>query len=347
MKVTQEIFGELNNQEIKSFTLKNDSGMEVSVINYGCTITRITTLDKNGNLENIVLGFDTIEEYVNYSQFFGCIVGRVAGRIGQGAFELDGQTYQLVKNNGNNNLHGGEVGFDKKIWNASVDEKDDEISVIFTYESKDGEEGFPGTVNLKAKYTLNQKNELTLSYEGTTDKKTILNLTNHTYFNLSGNLKRDILQHNLTINSEHFLELNNELIPSGELVPVQNTEFDFRNGRLIQDGANSKHEQNLLAGNGYDHPFVLSSQENAIKLVDEQSGRIVFVETNQPSVVLYTGTQLDDSFSIRRVQNKKYLGLCLETQGYPDAVNQEHFPSIVVDKGEIYHSVTKFRFDLV
>lgn len=345
MNIIQEQFGQINENKVTSYTMKNNNGMEVTVIDYGCTITSIIVPDKHGNFENVVLGFDSIEEYVENSPFFGSIIGRVAGRIQDASFILDDKNYKLLKNDGNNHLHGGKTGFDKILWDCTVEENVDSISLVFSYYSKDGEEGYPGNIDLKVIYSLNEANELTLTYEGIPEEKTILNLTNHTYFNLSGDLKRDILDHRLTLKSSHYLELDSELIPTGELVPVENTVFDFRNGRNIKDGVDSKDIQNVTAGNGYDHPFVLSANEDReIVLEDSESGRVICIETNQSSVVLYTGTQLQDNFSIRNIQSRKYLGLCLETQGYPDAINHEHFPNIVVEKNNKYLSVTKCKF---
>lgn len=346
MKVIQNSFGKLEDREITSYTITNKNGMEFSAINYGCIITNIITPDKEGNLESVVLGFDTLEEYIEHSPFFGCVVGRVAGRINGASFDLDGQVYQLDKNEGNNHLHGGVTGLDKVVWDAVIEEQADATSLIFSYESKDGEEGYPGNIHLKVFYTLNNQNELEIRMEAISDKKTIVNLTNHTYFNLSGNSKRDILHHNLTIESNHFLELSNESIPTGKLIPVEGTVFDFTKGRLILDGVDSSDEQNILAGNGYDHPFALDRRDKKAILLDEESGRMVIAETNQPSLVLYTGNQIVDNFSIRGVQSRKYLGVCLETQGYPDAINHEHFPSIVVEKDELYQSITKFKFEV-
>lgn len=338
------IFGTLEDPEIMYHTVVNDAGMSVTAINYGCTITSIMIPDSEGNMENVVLGFDTFDEYIKHSPFFGCTVGRVAGRISNGSFEMDGQAYQLTQNEGSNHHHGGIKGLDKYIWDASVEQYGEEsISIVFSTTSKDGLEGYPGNIQLKVYYTLNQQNELEIRMEGISDKKTIINLTNHTYFNLSGNLKRDILDHQLTIDSDHFLELNKELLPTGKLVSVQDTVFDFREGRVIQDGVNSNHEQNILAGHGYDHPFVLDGE---VKLFDNESGRVVTIETNQPSVVLYTANHLGTDYSIRGVQSRPHLGLCLETQGYPDAVNHEQFPSIVVEKDELYQSITRLKFEV-
>lgn len=345
MKVLKEKFAELDGQEITAFTVINDNGMEVKAINYGCIITKLLAPNRDGQYENVVLGFDSLEEYQQHSPYFGAVVGRHAGRIANGEFAIDGKTYKLAKNNGRNHLHGGITGFDKVIWDAEVEESNASISLVFTYVSKDGEEGYPGNLHVKVLYTLTNDNELEISYEATSDKKTVVNLTNHTYFNLSGNLERDILDHTLTLKSEEFLELREDLIPTGKIALAAGTAFDFRAGRKIKDGAASSDPQNILAGNGYDHPFLLTeNNDKEIILYDEESGRRLIIETNQPGVVLYTGTQLEDNFQIRGVQSRKYLGLCLETQGLPDSLNHPHFPSATLDQGELYQSKTIYRF---
>ncbi|MBY0099167.1 aldose epimerase family protein [Mesobacillus maritimus] len=345
MRVYQETFGELNGQTVTAYTMVNDHGMEVTSLDYGCIISKLIVPDQHGTKENVVLGFDTVEEYVKHSPYFGAVIGRVAGRISGAEFELDGQVYKLAKNDGEHHLHGGNVGFDKVIWNTEVVEEDHSVSLVFTYLSMDGEEGYPGNVKLKVSYTLTNDNELQLAYEGVSDQKTLLNVTNHTYFNLSGDLKRDILDHELMLKSTQFAELDSELIPTGELLSVNGTSFDFTAGRKIKDGVEAQHPQNLLAGKGYDHPFVLDeNQQKEIVLIDEESGRTLVVETDQPGVVLYTGTQLGEDFEIRGVKSRKYLGLCLETQGMPDAIHQPSFPSVIVEKDEVYTATTKWRF---
>ncbi|HEY2421615.1 MAG TPA: aldose epimerase family protein [Neobacillus sp.] len=345
MKVLQEKFAELNGQTVTAYTMVNDHNMEVTSINYGCIITKILVPDQKGTIENIVLGFDTLEEYQQHSPYFGAVVGRHAGRIANAEFTLDGITYHLEKNDNGNHLHGGLRGFDKVIWNTNVKEEKDSISLEFMYLSRDGEEGYPGNLNMKVTYTLNNDNELIISYEGVSDQRTVVNLTNHSYFNLSGNLKRDILNHTLTLKSDRFLELGQDLIPTGELLPVENSSFDFRAGRKIKAGVGSTDPQNKLAGNGYDHPFLLAENQNKeIHLYDEESGRKLEIETNQPAVVLYTSNQLDDSFSIRGVASRRYLGICLETQGLPDSLNHPQFPSAILDQDEQYQSVTKYKF---
>ena len=345
MNLIQEKFAELDGQTITTFTMINDQGMEVSTIDYGCTITRIVVPDRNGTLENVVLGFDTIEEYQQHSPYFGAVVGRHAGRIANAEFTLEGTTYHLEKNNNGNHLHGGIKGFDKVIWNTEVVEEKDSLTLVFTYLSKDGEEGYPGNLKMKISYTLNNDNELQISYEGVSDQKTVVNVTNHSYFNLSGNLKRDVLNHKLTLKSNRFLELDEELIPTGEILPVENTSFDFRSVRKIMEGTDTNDRQNIIAGNGYDHPFLLTDNHNKeIYLFDDESGRGLIIETNQPAVVLYTGNQLADDFSIRGIKSRKYLGLCLETQGLPDSLNHPHFPSAILEKDQGYYSVTKYIF---
>lgn len=345
MRVFQEKFAKLAGQTVTSYTMVNDQGMEVTTIDYGCTITKILVPDRNGLVENVVLGFDTLEEYQQYSPYFGAICGRHAGRIANAEFTLDGTTYPLAKNNDGNHLHGGVQGFDKVVWNSVVIEEKDSIDLEFSYLSKDGEEGYPGNLQMKVTYTLNNDNELVIVYEGVSDQRTVVNLTNHSYFNLSGNLKRDILQHTLTLKSDRFLELNEELIPTGEILPVEDKVFDFRTGRKIVDGTESTDPQNVMVGNGYDHPFLLAENRNKeIQLYDEESGRGLVIETDQPAVVLYTGNMLGEDFSIRGVPSRNHLGLCLETQGLPDSLNHPHFPSVILEKGEEYIAVTKYKF---
>ncbi|MFP7300083.1 aldose epimerase family protein [Neobacillus niacini] len=345
MKIVKEQFAEFDGKVVTSYTMINKNGMEVTTIDYGCIITKILVPDREGIVENVVLGFDTLSEYQKYSPYFGAIIGRHAGRIANAEFELDGVNYHLAKNNNGNHLHGGLEGFDKVIWDTEVVEEEEATSLVFHYLSKDGEEGYPGNLKMKVTYTLNNQNELQLSYEGVSDKKTVVNVTNHAYFNLSGNLKRDTLNHTLTLKSDQFLELDEELIPTGKILSVENTAFDFRAGRRLIDGTVSNDPQNVLAGKGYDHPFLLNDNNNKeIHLFDEESGRGLIIETNQPAVVLYAGTQLEDNFSIRGVKSKKYLGLCLETQGLPDSLNHPQFPSAILEKDEVYHSITTFKF---
>ncbi|MCM3716384.1 galactose mutarotase [Alkalihalobacillus oceani] len=339
MKVSERIFGKINGQTVKAFLLKNDNGMEVGCINYGCTITKIVVPDKHGRLENVVIGYETLEKYLDQTAFFGCVIGRVAGRIGNAEFELDGIVHRLAKNEGEHHLHGGKTGFDKVVWEARTEENADELKVIFTHESPNQTEGYPGRVSIKVTYHVNNKNELMISYRAVTDQKTIVNLTNHSYFNLSGNGQRDVLQHKLTLKSDRFLPLNESLLPTGEKLDVANTPFDFRTGRRLQDGVTSHHPQNQLAGGGYDHPFILSANhQEEIRLVDEESGRELIVETDEPCVVVYTANTIEED------RWKKHMGVCLETQHHPDAVHHADFPSILLEKDEEYRTATTYRF---
>ncbi|MFC0272764.1 aldose epimerase family protein [Metabacillus herbersteinensis] len=347
MKVIQEKFAEKEGKTIDSFTLVNRNGIEISCINYGCTITKIIAPDRNRNYENIVLGYDTLDEYEKGTAYFGAVIGRVAGRIKGAAFDLDGITYHLPQNDNGNHLHGGFNGFDKVLWTAEAFENENEIGVKFTYTSPDGEAGYPGNVSLAITYTLNDQDELTINYHGQTDQKTLLTMTNHSYFNLSGNLKRDTLTHSLTLKSNAFLELDQELLPTGTILDVEGTEFDFRKGRLIQTGAESEHQQNVLAGKGYDHPFLLDANHSQeILLQDPESGRTLTIETDEVAVVVYSGTQLASDDKIYGVPSSKYLGICLETQGLPDAIHHPHLPFWILDKDKEYSSKTKYIFGL-
>lgn len=345
MQVTQEKFGTINDRNITAFMITNENGMKMTCIDYGCVITKIITPDKNGNLENIVLGFDSLDDYQRYSPYFGAVVGRVAGRIKGAEFELNGKSYQLTKNEGEHHLHGGDEGFSHVRWDAVAHANETEGSVEFTYRSLDGAEGYPGNLALKVTYSLTNDNELLISYSGNSDETTLVNLTNHTYFNLSGNIKDDIQEHVLTMDSERFLEIGKEMLPTGRVLSVEKTPFDFRGGKPIFEGINSVHEQNRLVGNGFDHPFLLdSNHQKEIVLQDAKSGRVLTVETDEPSVVLYTGNKLGNDYQMRGVQARDYLGLCLETQGPPDSIHHPAFSSAILKRGEKYQTTTKYSF---
>jgi len=343
LEVTHTIFGEVDQKTIYSFTMENDQGMKVTAINYGCIITSILAPDKNGTLEEVVIGHDTLVDYIHDSYFLGAVVGRVGGRIKGGSFELDGDTYTLPKNNQENHLHGGFKGFNKVVWDAERLEE----GVRFSYFSPDGEEGYPGNLHIQVTYTLDNQNQLNIHYEAHSDKKTLLTVTNHSYFNLSGNLKRDIQQHSLKIKSDRFIELNDEFIPTGNFLDVGRTPFDFRDGRAIETGITAAHDQNVLVGNGYDHPFLLHTNHNAeIELKDPVSGRILTMETDEVGVVVYSGNSINAEGKFRGTPAKKYLGICLETQGLPDAIHHPHFPSVVLDRDQKYSSKTVYKFGM-
>jgi aldose 1-epimerase len=343
LKVIHDSFGQIDNQIVSSFTLVNDHGVEVTAINFGCIITKIVVPDKNGNYENIVLGHDSLNDYIQDPYFLGAVVGRVGGRIKGGSFELDGKTYTLAKNDHNNHLHGGIIGFNKVVWDAEIIEE----GIRFSYLSPDGEEGYPGNLHIQVTYTLNNHNELKIQYDAQSDKKTLATVTNHSYFNLSGNLKRDVLNHELTIKSDQFLELDEEFIPTGHFVDVKNTPFDFTSKRVIESGNASAHPQNILVGDGYDHPFLLNTNhDKEIVLKDTESGRVLTIETDEAGVVVYSGNSLNSEGEFRGTPGKKYLGICLETQALPDAIHHPHFPSTILDKDQKYSSVTVYKFGM-
>ncbi|MEH7073107.1 aldose epimerase family protein [Neobacillus drentensis] len=345
MKILERIFGNYEGESVIEYTLVNDYGMEISCLNYGCVITKIIVPDRLGKFENVVLGFENFEDYTELSPYFGAVCGRVAGRIKGASFELDGREYRLADNNYPNHLHGGKKGFNSVMWTTEIIEEDNAVGLKFFYHSSDGEEGYPGNLDTTVTYFLNNKNELDISYESKTDQKTLVNLTNHSYFNLSGNLKRDVSEHILKLESDHFLELNEELIPTGKLMDSRNTPFDFNHGKRLLSGINSSFPQNVLVGKGYDHPLVFSQEgENTVILSDEESGRSLLITTDQPCVVLYTGNFIEGPYSIAGVRAENYLGVALETQGFPDAIHQPEFPSVILNPEEVYQSRTVYRF---
>jgi aldose 1-epimerase len=347
MSISKRLFGKVNEQNVYEYTLTNGNGIEISCLNYGCAITKMIVPDRKGNYENIVLGFQDIAEYQKNSIFAGVVVGRVAGRIQGAHFELEGQTYTLATNDGPNNLHSGPNGFQHAIWDEAVINKEEEAVIEFSYTSLDGAEGYPGILTTKVTYTLNNKNEFTIHYHGQSDKTTLFNPTNHTYFNLSGNCKQDISQHSLKMDSSQFLEVTQQLLPTGNLLDVQDTVFDFRSGRKIEEGIRSADKQNIIAGRGYDHTFVLDSNHNKeIILQDEESGRVLTVETDAVGVVLYTGNHIPGNFDIYGIQSRPYLGVCLETQGLPDAIHHSKFPSVVLQKDQVFTTTTTYTFSV-
>lgn len=348
MRISEKVFGQYDGQTVMEYCLSNDSGMSISFLNFGGVITKIIVPDRNGNVENVVLGFDRFDDYVKWSPYFGAVVGRVAGRIQGAKFQLDGKDYFLTANEGPNHLHGGRKGFNSRVWQAATFEKEQSVGVKFSYHSPDGEEGYPGNLETTVTYLLNHENELKITYKAKTDHKTLVNLTNHSYFNLSGNLKRDCSQHKLQLDNDRFLELGADLIPTGKILDAAGTPFDFRSGRVMNEGIQSWHSQNVLVGHGYDHAIVFSKMEekNTILLSEEESGRVLTITTNQPCVVLYTANQLEGPFSIGGVQARKYLGVCLETQGYPDAIHHPQFPSVILNPEEEYYQETSYRFSV-
>lgn len=320
------------------FTLTNANGMRVDITNYGGIVTGIFVPDKDGNIENIVLGFDEIRPYEGDHPFFGAIIGRYGNRIARGTFSLDGETYQLSINDGNNHLHGGPNGFHTVLWEPEIDGN----SLRLRYLSKDGEEGYPGNLQVTVIYSLTNANELRIDYEATTDKKTPVNLTNHSYFNLSGDLQSTVLDHMLTLKADAYTPVNEELIPTGEIAPVAGTPFDFTVPHRIGDRIDR-------VPGGYDHNFVLSKTDDTLEMVAElwhpPSGRKMKVFTQEPGIQFYSGNFLDGTITgAGGVVYEQYAGLCLETQHFPDAPNQPHFPSTVLSPGDIYQTTTIYMF---
>jgi len=347
MDIVKQPFGLTRDQQpVELYTLTNDHGVTAQIMSYGGVIVSLQTPDRAGVVGDIVLGFDTLADYQERSPFFGCIAGRYANRIAGGKFVLDGVTYPLATNNGPNHLHGGLRGFDKVVWQAETTRTAGEVALHLRYRSQDGEEGYPGNLDVTVLYTLTNQNELRIDYQATTDKPTILNLTNHTYFNLAGQGK--ILDHLLLIDADRITPVNATLIPTGELADVTGTPFDFRTPTPIGARINQD-DQQVRYGGGYDHNWVLNRPEQGLRHVitvtDPSSGRCLDVATSQPGVQFYTGNMMPDSLPGKGGQSySKRTGFCLETQHFPDSPNQPHFPTTVLRPGEEYHETTVFTF---
>jgi len=328
--------------------LKNSHGMEVRAIPYGGIITSILVPDRSGHLDDVVLGYDNAESYIkNNGPFMGAIIGRYGNRIAKGAFTLDGQTYRLATNNGPNHLHGGNKGFDKVMWQTEEFRNADGTGVIFRYTSPDGDEGYPGTLQVRVTYTLTDRNELIVDYFATSDKATPVNLTQHSYFNLTG-AARDVLDHEVTINADRYTPVDPTMIPTGSLQPVDGTPFDFRKPATIGSRINEPDEQ-LTNGMGYDHNFVLNPSGDglihAARVVEPSTGRVLDVFTTEPGMQFYTGNFLDGSITGKagHVYQRRFA-FCLETQHFPDSPNQPQFPSTILRPGNEYRSRTIFAF---
>jgi aldose 1-epimerase len=333
------------------YTFRNANGIEASITNYGGRLVTLKTPDRDGRFADIVLGFDDPDEYLKKNPYFGALVGRYANRIANAEFTLDGTTYKLARNNGENSLHGGLKGFDKIAWKGEQISTPDGPALMLEYVSADGEEGYPGTLTATATYTLTDDNDLRIDYAATTDKKTVLNLTNHSYFDLAGQGSGDILDHIVTIAADHFTPVNAHLIPTGELRSVMGTPFDFTRPTRIGDRIDQDNEQ-LKLGAGYDHNFVLKASGRdpsfAARAHHPDSGRTLEVLTTQPGVQFYTGNHLADSLSKGKggVIYGFRSGFCLETQHFPDSPNQPNFPSTELKPGEQYQQTTIFRFSI-
>jgi aldose 1-epimerase len=330
------------------YTLTNQQGMSVSILDFGGIITKILVPNRHGKLENVVLGYKNYQEYESNPNYFGAIIGRVAGRIQGASFELNGKIYPLEANNGENHLHGGSGGFHQVLWQVNPFQTETEIGLKLNHKSSNGEGGYPGNVETTVIYSLNNANQLILNYTASSDQKTPLTFTNHTYFNLSGDLKDTLHTQKVTIASSHFVELDHHLIPTGNILEVGGTPFDFREGLEIGIGLTSTFEQNVLVGNGYDHYFIFDNTvEDKVILEDPNSGRQLTVKTNQPGMVMYTSNALGEGMELLEGTSRKHLGVCFETQGSPASLHHEGFPNIILNAGEKYEQQTVFTFDIV
>ena len=348
--VTQAPFGVTpDGQQVTLYTFSNPAGMEARVIDYGGIIVGLRVPDRDGELEDVVLGFDSLEGYVDEHPYFGAIIGRFGNRIANGRFTLDGREYQLPVNNGPNSLHGGNRGFDKVVWAAEPFENDRGRGLILRYTSPDGEEGYPGTLEARVTYTLTDDNELIFDYHATTDAATPVNLTQHSYFNLAGNGAGTILDHEVMLNASRFTPVDSNLIPTGELQPVEGTPFDFSTPAPIGSRIAADDDQLEFAG-GYDHNFVIDREAGdslalAARVHESTSGRVLEVLTTEPGVQFYTGNFLDGTLVGKDgAVYEQRTGFCLETQHFPNSPNQPEFPSTILRPGEEYRSTTVFRF---
>lgn len=344
--VKKEAFGKTaDGTAVEQYILTNTHGTTAKVITYGAILTELDVPDRDGKLGDVVLGYDTLKDYLAVHPYFGATVGRVANRIAKGRFTLEGKEYKLAINNGANTLHGGEKGFDKVVWKAEPETVPDAAAVKLSYISKDGEEGYPGNLTVTVVYTLTNSNALRIDYQATTDKATPINLTNHTYFNLAGPKAGDILDHELMITAEKYTPSDEALLPTGEIKSVKDTPFDFTKSRRIGE----RIDQLKNDPSGYDVNYVLNNSGEELALAarvrESKTGRIMEVFTTEPGIQLYTGNFLDGKLKGRDgVVYKKHGAFCLEAQHFPDAVHHENFPSIILKPGRTYRQTTIYKF---
>lgn len=341
--IWSEPFGYLDGHAIEKITMRNKHGMQVSCITYGCIITTILVADRLGSFKNVVLSFDDLHAYLQQPQFFGAIIGRFAGRLEESKVRLEDEMIQLTPNEGKHLLHGGKNGFHHQIWHAAFGIEPDCQSVTFSLEDHLSE--FPGTLNMTVRYLLTDENELIIEYTGFGDQDTLLNCTNHSYFNLSGNLKETIHDHTLYFRSNKMLPLNKDGLPLGEYVETTGTVFDFNTEQPLSKVLSSRDEQVIFASNGLDHPFLLDERLMIVK--DYKSGRQLTVQTDEPSVVIYTGNKIGNGYNFSNGPAKNYLGICLETQKPPNSIKYPQLQSSLLRKGELYNSSTSYHFSII
>ncbi|MFY9901039.1 MAG: aldose epimerase family protein [Trichococcus sp.] len=347
MKVSEAKIGQTNGKDVVAYTLTNPKGISLTAMTYGATITELLMPDKNGKTENVILAMDSLDDYVTHRPYYGATIGRIAGRITKGAFNLDGIAHQLVVNEGGNQLHGGPTGLDTHIWDAEIQASADEASIHFTTTDADGANGYPGTLSITVIYTLTADNEWKVTYRATTDQATLFNPTNHVYFNLSGDINKPILQHDLQLNSAVFAELGEGNLPTGALLPTEGTPFDFRSGGNLAVAADQSHPQTQKVA-GFDHPFLLQHDDGTPDAIlsHAESGRTVKMYTDQDCVVIYMHNAAIDKYTIAGSPVIQYAGITLETQALPDAINQEGFGDITLRPDEVYSAETIYKFEI-
>lgn len=341
--VSKKEFGKVQDgTAVSLYTLKSGK-LEADVTNYGGIVVSLKVPDKSGKTGDIVLGYDSLAGYLDKSPYFGALIGRYGNRLAHGKFKLEGKEYTLARNDGDNSLHGGQKGFDKRVWNARIEGG----SLVLTYLSKDGEEGYPGNLSTTVRYSL-LPDRLRIEYTATTDKPTVLNLTNHSYFNLAGQGERDVVEHEVTLNADRFTPVDKGLIPTGELRKVDGTPFDFRTPHKIGERISNSDEQ-LKFGRGYDHNWVLNKKGSELSLAarvyEPGAGRVLEVFTSQPGLQFYTGNFLDGTITGKagKVYRQRYA-FCMETQHFPDSPNHPSFPTTELKPGQTYHTITEYRF---
>lgn len=348
MSITKKQFGTLpDGKAVDIFTLANSNKASVEIINFGGIIVSIIVPDKNGKLSDVTLGYRTIDKYIDNDGYLGALVGRHANRIEDAKFELNGKVYELTQNDGKNSLHGGKLGLHNVLWDAEVVAENDQEKLVLTTRMFDMQENFPGNLDVRVEYSLSEANELKIDYYAVSDKDTVINLTNHAYFNLAGHETGETLKHQLYINADKFTPVNNECLPTGEIRSVIGTPMDFATLKTYSEGLNSSCEQ-IANGKGYDHNWVLNTNGNlnevACELYDPESGRLMQVFTTKPGVQFYSGNHLGNFNGKEGAIYAKRSGVCLETQFFPNAMKHKHFPSPILKAGEQYHHITVYKF---